>query len=100
MEKKVSVLKLLWNTKFYKVLDTTDAQFTECFQQGGLLTLQKLENTLISGTIDLVVHDYPKMYAQLLEIQLTMFIHNYMYSSWWYQSPPLRQREALVLLDG
>ena len=70
-----------YRVEFYKVLDTIHTQFTERFQQGGLLTLQKLENTLLSGNIDPVVHDYPEINAQLLEIQLTMFKHNYMYRS-------------------
>ena len=70
-----------YRVEFYKVLDTIHTQFTERFQQGGLLTLQKLENTLLSGNIDPVVHDYPEINAQLLEIQLPMFKHNYMYRS-------------------
>lgn len=54
-KKMVSVLKLLehYRVEFYKILDTIDAQFTERFQQGGLLTLQKLENTLLSGNTQL-----------------------------------------------
>ena len=70
-----------YRVEFYKVLDTIHTQFTERFQQGGLLTLQKLENTLLSGNIDPVVHDYPEINAQLLEIQLPMFKHNYMHRS-------------------
>uniref|UniRef100_A0A3Q3EIY1 DUF4371 domain-containing protein n=2 Tax=Kryptolebias marmoratus TaxID=37003 RepID=A0A3Q3EIY1_KRYMA len=70
-----------YRVEFFKVLDSVHTQLTERFQQGGLLTLQKLENTLLSGTIDPVVHDYPEINAQLLEIQLPMFKHGYMYSS-------------------
>lgn len=36
---------------------------------------------MLSGKIDPVIHDYPEINAQLLEIQLPMFKHNYMYSS-------------------
>jgi hypothetical protein len=56
-----------YRVEFSEALHTIHTQFTERFQQGGLLTLQKLENTLLSGNIDPVVHDYPVMNAQLLE---------------------------------
>ena len=41
-----------YRVDFFKVLDTVDAQFTELFNQDGLLTMQKLEETLLSGEID------------------------------------------------
>ncbi|XP_051797058.1 zinc finger MYM-type protein 1-like [Acanthochromis polyacanthus] len=70
-----------YRVEFYKVLDTIHTQFTERFQQGGLSILQKLENTLLSGNVDPVIHNYPEINAQLLEIQVPMFKHNYTYNS-------------------
>lgn len=62
-----------YRVEYYKVLDR--------FQQDGLLTLQKLENTLLTGKIDFVVDEYPDINTQLLAVQLPMFRLNYPCSS-------------------
>lgn len=50
------------------MLDTVDTQFMDRFQQDGLLTLQKLENTLLTGKIDSLVDEYPEINTQLLAV--------------------------------
>lgn len=53
-------------------------QFRERFQQEGLLTLQKLENTLFGGDIDATLVDrYPELNREHLAVQLNMFLINY-----------------------
>lgn len=60
--------------EFFKVLDTVDAQFTERFGQDDLLTLQKLEETLLSGEVDAPVIDkYSELNRESLSVQLSMF---------------------------
>lgn len=52
--------------EFFKVLDTVDAQLSELFNQDDLLTLQKLEETLLSGEIDAAVTEkYPEFNREL-----------------------------------
>lgn len=46
-----------YREEFFKALDTVDAHFTERFNQDGLLTLQKLEETLLSGEVEAPVID-------------------------------------------
>ncbi|KAK0138026.1 Zinc finger MYM-type protein 1 [Merluccius polli] len=46
-----------YRVEFFKVLDTIDAQFTELFNQDGLLTMQTLEETVLSGEIDATIID-------------------------------------------
>ncbi|XP_035991961.1 zinc finger MYM-type protein 1-like [Fundulus heteroclitus] len=68
--------------EFFKVLDVVDAQLTGLFNQDDLLTLQKLEETLLSGTIDAaVIGKYPELNRELLSVQLSMFRLNYSFSN-------------------
>ncbi|XP_027882815.1 zinc finger MYM-type protein 1-like isoform X1 [Xiphophorus couchianus] len=68
--------------EFFKVLDVVDAQLTGLFNQDDLLTLQKLEETLLSGTIDAaVIGKYPELNRELLSVQLPMFRLNYSFSN-------------------
>ena len=66
-----------YRVEYYKVLDIADSQLADRFQQDGLLILQKLENTLLTGKIDSVVDAYPEINTQLLAVQLPMFRLNY-----------------------
>ncbi|KAI3376163.1 hypothetical protein L3Q82_016688, partial [Scortum barcoo] len=51
-----------YREEFFKVLDIVDAQLSELFNQDDLLTLQKLEETLLSGKIDAaVIEKYPEL---------------------------------------
>lgn len=70
-----------YRVEFYKVLDMVDSQLNDRFQQDGLLTLQTLENTLLTGQIDSMVGEYPEINAQSLAVQLPMFRLNYSFSS-------------------
>ncbi|XP_073325865.1 deoxynucleoside triphosphate triphosphohydrolase SAMHD1-like [Pagrus major] len=67
---------------FFKVLDIVDAQLSELFNQDDLLTLQKLEETLLSGEIDAaVIEKYPELNRESLPVQLSMFRLNYSFSN-------------------
>ena len=47
--------------EFFKVLDIVDAKLSKLFNQDDLLTLQKLEETLLSGEIDAaIIEKYPE----------------------------------------
>lgn len=71
-----------YRVEFFKVLDTVDAQFTERFGQDDLLTLQKLEETLLSGEVDAPVIDkYSELNRESLSVQLSMFRLNYSFSN-------------------
>lgn len=71
-----------YRVEFFKVLDTVDAKFTELLNQDGLLTMQKLEETLLSGEIDPVVIDqYSEFNRESLAVQLSMFRLNYSFSN-------------------
>lgn len=70
-----------YRDEFYQVLDVVEAELNERFQQEGILTLQKIENTLLTGQIDSVCDEYPEINSQLLAVQLPMFRHNYQFGS-------------------
>lgn len=53
----------------------------ERFEQEGLLILQKLENTLLTGQTGSVCGEYPEINSQLLAVQLAMVRHNYQFGS-------------------
>ncbi len=67
--------------QYFSTLDTAVVQCTERFSQEGLQRLQKLEDVLISGKIDLVLDEYPELNAMALEVQLKMFQANYKYAT-------------------
>lgn len=46
-----------YRAELFNVLDTVDVQLTERFKQGGLETLTKLEEVLLSGEMDAAVVD-------------------------------------------
>ena len=59
-----------------------DAKLSEPFNQDDLLTLQKLEETLLSGEIDAaVIEKYPELNRESLSVQLSMFRLNYSFSN-------------------
>lgn len=63
------------------MLDVVESELNERFHQEDLLTLQKLEDTLLTGQIDSVCCEYPEINSQLLAVQLPMFRHNYQFGS-------------------
>lgn len=67
--------------EFYKVLDIVDVKLSELFNQVDLLTLQKLEETLLSGEIDAAVEKYPELNRESLSVQLPMFCQSYSFSN-------------------
>ena len=59
-----------------------DAKLSEPFNQDDLLTLQKLEETLLSGEIDAaVIEKYSEFNRESLSVQLYMFLLSYSFSN-------------------
>lgn len=56
--------------EFFKVLHTADAELTELFKQGDLLTFWKMEDGLLSGEIDATALNRESLLVQLFMIHL------------------------------
>lgn len=81
-----------FRTEFFKVLDTVSMQFTERFENEGLLMIRKLEKVLLTGvTDDDVLLQYPEVYRPSLQVQLAMFKSKYDFQS---------SSEAATILQG
>ncbi|KAK0146632.1 Zinc finger MYM-type protein 1 [Merluccius polli] len=70
-----------YRAEYFEVLDLINAQLKDRFQQGGLLNLESLENTLLTGQVSSSTEGYPELNHQSLSIQLPMFLANYKFSS-------------------
>ncbi|KAL1269056.1 hypothetical protein QQF64_031345 [Cirrhinus molitorella] len=71
-----------YRADFFKVLDTADIQLKERFDQGGLKTLAKLEESLLTGEMDTAVVDqYHELNQKSLKVQLKMFKLQYTYTN-------------------
>ena len=67
-------------------------QFTERFENEGLLMIRKLEKVLLTGvTDDDVLLQYPEVYRPSLQVQLAMFKSKYDFQS---------SSEAATILQG
>lgn len=66
--------------EFFKVLDSVDAQFAECFDQESFKDLQKLENMLLTGQVNDVVDQYPELKRGALAVELPLFKSKYEFS--------------------
>ncbi|KAK0149823.1 hypothetical protein N1851_009416 [Merluccius polli] len=81
-----------FRTEYFKVLDTVTLQFTERFENEGLLMIRKLEKVLLTGvTDDDVLPQYPEVYRPSLQVQLAMFKSKYDFQS---------SSEAATILQG
>lgn len=99
-----------YRAKLFNVVDIVDVQLSERFKQGGLETLAKLEEVLLSGEMDAAVVDqYPELNRRSLEVQLAMFKMQYQYKTSTEAASVLRnqlpevcsvfdQAEALILM--
>ncbi|KAK0144965.1 hypothetical protein N1851_016140 [Merluccius polli] len=70
-----------YRAEYFEVLDLINAHLKDRFQQGGLLNLESLENTLLTGQVSSSTEGYPELNHQSLSIQLPMFLANYKFSS-------------------
>nr|XP_008300301.1 PREDICTED: uncharacterized protein LOC103372433 [Stegastes partitus] len=81
-----------FRTEFFKVLDTVSLQFTERFENEGLLMIRILEKVLLTGvTDDDILLQYPEVYRPSLQVQLAMFKSKYDFQS---------SSEAATILQG
>lgn len=81
-----------FRTGFFKVLDTVSIQFTERFENEGLLMITKFEEVPLMGvTDDDVLLQYPEVHRPSLQVQLAMFKSKYDFQS---------SSEAAAILQG